>query len=68
MSIGNQRQLQNTLQKLAELERLYADAQAEPGENARVKELTLRSYKESINELKEEIARFRAHATTEKRS
>ena len=61
MSIKNSRQLKNTLEKLAELEKLYQEAKAAPARNERVKELTLRSFKQTMNELREEIGRFRAH-------
>ena len=61
MSIENQRQLQNTLVKLAELEQLYVETRDRPASNERVRELTLRSVKKRINQFKEEIARFQAH-------
>ncbi|MBI4603116.1 MAG: hypothetical protein HY721_14250 [Planctomycetes bacterium] len=61
MSIKNERQLKNTLEKLTELEKLYEETKSAPAENERVKELTLRSLKQTMNELKEEIGRFRAH-------
>ena len=60
MSIENQRQLQNTRVKLAELEQLYAETCARPTSNEHVRELTLRSVKKRINQFKEEIARFEA--------
>lgn len=62
MSIENPRQLQNTLSKLAELEELYATTQNCPTANQHVRELSLRSLKKRINQFKEEIARFEAHA------
>jgi hypothetical protein len=61
MSIENQRQLQNTRVKLAELEQLYVETCNRPTDNEHVRELTLRSVKKRINQFKEEIARFEAH-------
>ena len=61
MSIENQGQLQNTRLKLAELEQLYLETRERPAANEHVRELTLRSVKKRINQLKEEIARFEAH-------
>jgi uncharacterized small protein (DUF1192 family) len=62
MSIENPRQLQNTRAKLAELEELYAATQNRPAASQHVRELSLRSLKKRINQFKEEIARFEAHA------
>ncbi len=61
MSIENQRQLQNTRTKLAELEQLYLETRNRPVGNEHVRELTLRSLKKRINQFKEEISRFEAH-------
>ena len=62
--IKNERQLRNTLQKLSEAEKLYEETKREPPEEGdeTVKELSLRSIKQTINELKEQVARYRAHA------
>jgi len=62
MTIENRRQLENTRVKLQELERLYVQTQQEPATSEHVRELTLRSLKKRINQFKEEIARFEAHA------
>jgi hypothetical protein len=40
------------------LEREYASAKLQPAANAQVHELTLRSLKRMINQMKEEITRF----------
>jgi len=61
MSIENQRQLQNTCAKVAELEQLYVETRNRAGGNEHVRVLTLRSLKKRINQFKEEIARFTAH-------
>lgn len=62
MSIENRRQLENTRRKLQELEQLYTKKVHGPATSAHVRELTLRSLKKRINQLKEEIARFEAHS------
>ncbi len=64
MTIENQRQLQNTRIKLAELEQLYVETGSRPTDNEHARELTLRSVKKRINQFKEEIARFEAHCGT----
>jgi hypothetical protein len=58
MSIDSRKQLEATRQKLAWLEREYASAKLQPTANAQVHELTLRSLKRMINQMKEEITRF----------
>ncbi len=58
MSIENRRQLENTRAKVQRMEHLYEKVRQEPGDNALVQELTLRSLKKRINQFKEEIARF----------
>ena len=60
MSIENRRQLENTRTKLLELEDQYQKTAQAPSADAHVRELTLRSLKQRINQFKEEIARFEA--------
>jgi hypothetical protein len=67
MSIRSKHQLEVTQRKLRLLEKQYAKTKQRPVENALVRELTLQSLKRTINQLTEEIARYRAHATTERR-
>lgn len=62
MNLKNERELEVTREKLKMLEDQYQIALKEPSENAYLRELTLRSYKRHINQLKEEIIRFEAHA------
>jgi hypothetical protein len=62
MNLESQRELEVTREKLRGLERVHADTLAEPGEKTYAQELTLRSLKRTINQLKEEIARFEAHS------
>jgi CobQ-like glutamine amidotransferase family enzyme len=62
MNLESQLELEVTREKLSGLELVYAATLAEPGEKTYARELTLRSLKRTINQLKEEIARFEAHA------
>lgn len=65
MSIHNARQLENTRRKLHELEqhRLALAQQSITDAERHGRELTLRSFGNLIKQLKEEIARYEAHAT-----
>lgn len=67
MPLQSNRELEVTRQKLQELEHLYAKTLASHTENDYPHELTLRSLRRTINQLKEEIVRFetRASSTTE---
>jgi hypothetical protein len=62
MTIENRGQLENTRMKLQELEQLYVKTQQAPASSEHVRELTLRSLNKRINQFKEEITRFEAHA------
>lgn len=62
MSILNAAELRNTREKLRLLERRCAELNVEPAPNAHLRDLTLRSLKKLVNQLKEEIARFEAQA------
>ncbi len=62
MTIENRRQLESTRRKLQELQDLYAQTQQGPATSEHVRELTLRSLRKRINQFKEEITRFQAHA------
>jgi hypothetical protein len=61
MSITNRRELDATRQKLAWLEQEHEAVRLQPTDSPHVQELTLRSLKAMINQMKEEIARFEAH-------
>jgi len=63
MSIENRRELENTQNKLRELEELYAKSRQEPASSEHIRDLTLRSLKKRINQFKEEIARFTARVS-----
>ncbi len=64
MTLQGNRELEVTQEKLLGLEQLYAQTESSPAENAYVKDLTLRSLRRTINQLKEEIARFQARASS----
>jgi hypothetical protein len=60
MKLRDDAELANTRAKLREVEQWYEELSAKQGEDERVKQLTLRSYRRVINQLKEEIARYQA--------
>jgi hypothetical protein len=61
MSLNSRRQLENTQAKLKLLEGRLDELDHEAVGNARTRELTRQSLKKLINQLKEEIVRFKAH-------
>jgi hypothetical protein len=62
MTLQSKRELEVTQEKLRGLEQQYAATLAAASENAYGRELTLRSLRRTINQLKEEITRFEARA------
>ena len=58
MTLRNDIELTNTREKLRELEMRYQARSQEKPDDAHVHELTLQSLKRTINQLKEEIARY----------
>jgi len=58
MTLKNDRELANTRHKLQLLEDEYRNTCNDMSEDARVRELSLYSLKELINQLKEEITRY----------
>jgi hypothetical protein len=62
MRLNNQREYDVTREKLADLQQWYSEAECRPNENAKVKELTLRSLKRLIKQLQEEIIWYECHA------
>lgn len=64
MSLQSNRELEVTRKKLQELEHLCADTQADSSQGGYSRELTLRSLRRTIKQLKEDIARFEAHANS----
>ena len=61
MSIKSEVELANTRAKLRRLEARYEALCHETDGDSRVRELSMRSLKGTINQFKEEIARFEAH-------
>ena len=64
MSIQDQHELAVTRQKLAWLEQQYEAAKRKSEEGVRAHQWTLRSLKQMINQMKEEIARFESRTHT----
>lgn len=62
MSIKDSEELKVTREKLNWLEKEYEAAKLRPIENPTVRQWTLHSLKQTINQLKEEILRFESHA------
>ncbi len=62
MSIQDREELRITREKLSWLEKEYEEAKVRAIENPAIREWTLRSLKQTINQLKEEILRFESHA------
>ena len=60
MKLQDDTELANTREKLREVEQWYEELRHDQSEDEHVKQLTLRSYRRLINQLKEEIARFEA--------
>jgi hypothetical protein len=60
MTLQSVHELENTRRKLGDLEEEYDSAINRPIENVHVREATLRSLRQLINQLKEEIARYEA--------
>ncbi len=61
MTLKDDQELVHTREKLRELKDRYESRQRETPANPHVHELTLRSLKGMINQLREEIVRFEAH-------
>ena len=66
MSLRNEQELANTRIKLARLEARYETLRTETGGDEELRELTMESLKRTINQFKEEIARYEAHQTAER--
>lgn len=66
MSLKNEQELVNTRTKLARLEARYESLRAETGGDEELRDMTLESLKRTINQFKEEIARYMSHQTAER--
>lgn len=60
MSLRSEREVQNTRFKLARVGARYEALRAESGGDEELREMTMDSLKQTINEFKEEITRFEA--------
>lgn len=58
MSLKNERELQNTQAKLERLEARYEALRNESGGDEELRETTLESLRRTINEFREEVARY----------
>jgi hypothetical protein len=58
MELKDERELEVTREKLRSLEARYQTVSQDPGDDAHIQELTLRSLKRMMNQMKEEIARY----------
>ena len=63
MSIESRRELELTRDKLRLLEERLAALMQEPEENRRAHEWSVRSLTQTVNQMKEEIARFESRAS-----
>ena len=61
MELKDARELEVTREKLRMLEKHYETRLHEPADDPYVRDLSLRSIKRMINQMKEEIARYEAH-------
>ena len=68
MSLQTQRELEVTREKLRLLEERYEANKREKGGDQHVRELSMRSLKRLINQLKEEIARFESRGSLKTKS
>jgi hypothetical protein len=64
MSIKDRDELRATREKLSWLEKEFEASKLRAIENPTVREWTLRSLKQTINQLKEEILRFESHVNS----
>lgn len=61
MNLRDEQELANTRAKLRRLEEIYRETSEDTSEEPRVRELSMQSLKNLINQLKEEIAVYEAH-------
>jgi hypothetical protein len=64
MELKDEREVEVTREKLRSLEARYQVVSQDPGDDGHVQELTLRSLKRMINQMKEEIARFESRRSS----
>ena len=61
MDLKNDIELANTRKKFEQLELLYEEDKLDTDDDEELREISMRSIKRLINQLKEEIARYEAH-------
>jgi hypothetical protein len=61
VDLRNNQELENTRRKLQRLEALYEADEKETGGDEELREAEMESLKRTINQLKEEMARYEAH-------
>ncbi len=66
MTLQNDAELQNTREKLSELEERYAALQCGAEPDARLRMLSMKSLQNLIQQLKEEIAHYEARQPAER--
>ena len=64
MSLQSHRELESTRDKLRLLEQRYEAERREGGADDYAREVSMRSHRRLINQLKEEIARFESRVST----
>lgn len=64
MTLESYRELELAREKLRSLEEHYEKVRQQPTENDHLRQLTLRSLRQFMNQLNEEITRFESHAVT----
>ena len=65
MELKDEREVEVTREKLRSLELRYQAVAADSEKDAHIQELTLRSLRSMINQMKEEIARFEASRSSQ---
>jgi hypothetical protein len=65
MDLKNEHEVGATRENLRSLEARYAAVKQDPGADAHIQELTLRSLKRVINQLTEEIIRFESRESVQ---
>lgn len=63
MDLKDEREVEVTHEKLRLLESRYDALRQEPAADAHIRELTLRSLKRMINQMKEEVVRFQSRSS-----
>ena len=64
MNLTSAQEVEATQEKIRVLEARYEALRREPAEDAHVRELTLRSLKRTIHQMREDIVRYEAQAGT----